>query len=144
MKILKMTKEHLDSVLKIEQNSFTHPWSKESFLSELEKDSSFAFVVEENDDVVGYALMSTVLDEGSLLDIAVDSAHRRKGVANLLFSHLCEKAKEKNLSFITLEVRASNENAIAFYKKSGFETVALRKNYYTKPQEDAILMTKYF
>ncbi len=144
MKILEMTNEHLASVVKIEQNSFTHPWSEESFLSELKKDSSYKFVAVENDEVIGYAVMSCVLDEGSLLDIAVDENHRRKGVANSLLESLEKRADEQGLSFITLEVRASNQNAIAFYEKSGFEVVATRKNYYSKPIEDAILMTKYF
>lgn len=144
MIIEKMKKEHLSSVLRIERESFTHPWSEESFLSEFEKESSHLFVSTENDEVIGYAVLDTVLDEGSLLIIAVDENHRRKGVAKELFSKLEKTAQEKELSFITLEVRASNESAINFYVSQGFKKVAVRKNYYSKPTENAVLMTKYY
>lgn len=144
MIIEKMTAEHLLSVMRIERESFTHPWSEDSFAGELRKPASHLFVATDNDEVVGYAVLETVLDEGSLLIIAVDEKYRRKGVAKMLFSQLEEIAKEKDLSFITLEVRVSNESAIKFYDSQGFEKVAVRKNYYSKPLEDAVLMTKYY
>lgn len=144
MIIKRMEDQHLDAVLKVEQNSFSHPWSRQSFEEELKKNSSYLFVAMENDEVVGYAVMSTVLDEGDLLDIAVDEKHRRKGVAKALFCKLCDVAKDLSLAFITLEVRASNDSAIALYESLSFEKVAVRKNYYSKPTEDAVLMTKYF
>lgn len=144
MIIKKMEKEHLSAVVDIEQNSFTHPWSITSFEEELCKQNSHLFVAIDNDTVVGYAVMSTVLDEGSLLDIAVDENYRRKGVAKALFDKLLDVAKEKELAFITLEVRASNKSARALYEALGFECIAVRKNYYSKPSEDAVLMTKYF
>lgn len=145
MIIIEMTNEHISSVLEIERDSFTHPWSESSFLSELNKDSSFLYVAldDKEKEVIGYAVMSTVLDEGSLLDIAVSKEYRKQGVAKALFSKLLEVAYENKLSFITLEVRASNTSAKALYDKLGFECVAVRKNYYSKPIEDAILMTKY-
>lgn len=144
MIIKKMKNEHLCSVMRIERESFTHPWSEESFLSELSKPSSHLFVATENDEVLGYAVLETVLDEGSLLIIAVDKNHRKKGIAKALISVLEDVAKEKELSFITLEVRASNESAINLYHSQGFEKVAVRKNYYSKPTEDAVLMTKFY
>ncbi len=144
MIIENMTKEHLVEVLKIENESFTHPWSEESFKSELEKDSSVKIVALENNKVLGYAVLETILDEGSLLIIAVSPLHRKKGIAKALFNRLEEIRAQKKLSFITLEVRSSNESAIALYKKKGFETIAVRKGYYSKPVEDAVIMTKYY
>lgn len=144
MIIKKMSEHHLDAVLSVEQCSFSHPWSRQSFIDELQKESSYLFVALENDMVIGYCVMSTVLDEGSLLDICVDSNYRRKGVAKALFDKLCEVALQLSLAFITLEVRASNEGAISLYSTLGFEEVAVRKNYYSKPLEDALLMTRYF
>ena len=88
--------------------------------------------------------MSTVLDEGSLLDICVDEKFRRKGVAKALFEKLLEVACDLSLAFITLEVRASNVSAVKLYESLCFEKVAIRKNYYSKPTEDAVLMTRYF
>lgn len=144
MIIENMDKKHLNGVLKVEESCFTHPWSKESFESELKKSESFKFVALEEDEVIGFAILEAVLDEGNLLDIAVDENHRRKGVARLLFEEMLEKAKENELSFITLEVRSSSTPAIALYEAMGFEKVGVRKNYYNKPTEDALLMTKYF
>ena len=144
MIIEEMKKHHLDAVFCIEQNSFSHPWSRQSFEDELKKDSSYLFVALENGKVAGYAVMSTVLDEGSLLDICVDEKFRRKGVAKALFEKLLEVACDLSLAFITLEVRASNVSALKLYESLCFEKVAIRKNYYSKPTEDAVLMTRYF
>ncbi len=144
MIIKNMEEQHLDAVVKIEENSFSHPWSKTSFEDELKKENSHLFVALDDEKIVGYCVMDTVLDEGSLLDIAVDKSYRRNGVAKELFNELLKVASAKQLSFITLEVRESNEGAIKLYKALGFVQVSLRKNYYSKPCEDAVLMTKYF
>lgn len=144
MIITQMQKEHLSAVMKIERDSFTHPWSEHSFVSELENPKSYAFVAIDNDEVIGFAVLSVVLDEGSLLDIAVDKSHRRKGVAKKLFEAVQKVAEDNKLSFITLEVRVSGTPAISLYKAMGFEQVAIRKNYYSNPIEDAVLMTKFF
>ena len=144
MIIEEMRKEHLRSVMEIEQSSFSNGWSEQSFIEELEKQSSHKFVAVENSQVIGFCVLDTVLDEGNLLDIAVDEKHRRQGVAKKLFDKMIEVAKEKKLSFITLEVRESSAPAVALYEALGFERVAVRKNYYSKPTENAVLMTKYF
>ena len=144
MIVEKMTESHLNEVVKIEEKSFTNPWSRESFYEELLKPLSFKFVALENGKVVGFAVLDTVLDEGNLLDIAVDESNRRNGVGRILMNALFEVAKEKSLSFITLEVRESSSPAIALYEAFGFERVGMRKNYYSKPNENALLMTKYF
>ena len=70
------------------------------------------------------------------------STYRRRGIARSLIYTLICRAAEKGLSFLTLEVRAGNDEAIALYEKCGFQTVGRRKNYYEKPTEDAILMTR--
>ncbi len=144
MIVEKMKRKHLCDVFEIEQKSFTHPWSKESFLNELEKPNSFKFVAIEDETVVGFAILETVLDEGNLLDIAVCEAYRKNGIGKALMKELVAVAVDKKLSFITLEVRASSTPAISLYEKFGFEVVGVRKNYYSKPVEDAVLMTKYF
>lgn len=144
MIICKMTHEHLNGVMEVEHNSFTHPWTKSGFIDEMEKESSFCYVALDNDTVVGFAVLETVLDEGNLLDIAVDEKHRRQGIARELFKELLKVADEKKLSFITLEVRESSTPAISLYEAHGFERVGVRKNYYSKPTENAVLMTKYF
>jgi len=85
-----------------------------------------------------------VLDEGYIANIAVFPEHRRKGVAGQLLQVFMNFAEANRLAFLTLEVRASNQAAIALYANRGFEEVGRRKNYYEHPREDAIIMTKEF
>lgn len=144
MKIEKMTKEHLEAVYIIETECFSHPWSKQSIENELNNDTSLFWVATENNDVIGYIGMSIVIDEGYIFNVAVSKNSRKKGVATALINELVTYGKKNNFSFITLEVRESNEPARSLYSKFGFIKVGKRKDYYSDPKENAILMTKYF
>ena len=144
MKIEKMTKEHLESVYIIETECFSHPWSKQSLQNELNNDTSLFWVATENNDVIGYIGMSVVIDEGYIFNVAVSETHRKKGVGSALINEIVTYGKKNNLCFITLEVRESNINAQSLYSKFGFIKVGERKNYYSEPKENAILLTKYF
>ena len=144
MKIEKMTKEHLDSVYIIETECFSHPWSKQSLENELNNDTSLFWVATENNDVIGYIGMSVVIDEGYIFNVAVSETYRKKGVGSALINEIVTYGKKNNLCFITLEVRESNINAQSLYSKFGFIKVGERKNYYSEPKENAILLTKYF
>ena len=93
--------------------------------------------------MLGYVGMMYVLDEGYISNVAVAPEARRRGVGRALITELLRRADEKALAFVTLEVRPSNEAAIALYSAFGFEPVGRRKNYYDKPSEDALLMTKF-
>ena len=97
----------------------------------------------ESGALLGYAVLSTVLDEGSLDNIAVAPHARRQGIADALLSALTAFGRE-HLTCLMLEVRASNAPAIALYEKHGFAAVGRRKNYYDAPREDAVLMTLTF
>ena len=144
MKIEKMTKVHLEAVYIIETECFSHPWSRESLESEIENQTSHFLVAIENNEVVGYIGMSIVIDEGYIFNVAVKENSRNKGVATALINELVTYGKKNNFCFITLEVRESNEPARSLYSKFGFIKVGERKDYYTDPKENAILMTKYF
>ncbi len=144
MKIEKMTKVHLEAVYIIETECFSHPWSRESLESEIGNKTSHFLVAIENDEVLGYIGMSIVIDEGYIFNVAVKENSRKKGVATALINELVTYGKKNNFSFITLEVRESNEPARLLYSKFGFIKVGERKDYYTDPKENAILMTKYF
>ena len=135
---------HLEQLLQIENRCFSVPFTREQLLSQM-PDSMHAFLVAEaeNGDVLGYVGMMYVLDEGYISNVAVSPDYRRTGIADALITRLLQIAKELELSFVTLEVRESNAPAIALYEKNGFSPVGRRKNYYTLPTEDAILMTSY-
>jgi ribosomal-protein-alanine acetyltransferase len=91
---------------------------------------------------VGFVILRCFADDGELLQIAVDRDARRCGVADLLLNAALEYSQEKNLRAVFLEVRKSNDAAVALYKKHGFKSVRLRKDYYSNPLEDALVMTK--
>ncbi len=139
-----MTSDHLEQVYIIETECFSHPWSLNSLESELNNDTSYFLVATENDEVIGYIGMSVVIDEGYIFNVAVKENHRKKGVATALVNELVTYGKKNNFYFITLEVRESNEKAKSLYSKFGFVKVGERKDYYSDPKENAILMTKYF
>ncbi|HCI60566.1 ribosomal protein S18-alanine N-acetyltransferase [Ruminococcus sp.] len=143
MRIEKMTSGHLDDVYIIETECFSHPWSKQSLEEELNNETSLFLVAKEENEVIGYIGMSIVIDEGYIFNVAVRENHRNKGVATALINELVTYGKKNNFSFITLEVRESNLPAISLYSKFGFIKAGERKNYYSNPKENAILMTKY-
>ncbi len=144
MTIKKADINYLKDIVKIEEKVFAHPWSIESIENLLKDRKSAVFVAVSDNEVCGYCGVNTILDEGYITNIAVLSDYRRQGIGNELLNTLCSFAKEKNLSFLTLEVRKSNTPAISLYKKYGFEQAGERKNYYTSPVENALLFTKYF
>ena len=142
--IVPMDRSHIEQIAALERECFSTPWS-EAMLTEVLFDSQASFIVAEAEDggVLGYAGLQVVLDEGYIDNIAVEPNARRHGVADELLDVFC-RFGEANLAFLTLEVRASNAPAIALYRKHGFEEAGRRKNYYTKPTEDAVIMTRYF
>lgn len=139
-----MTDAHIDSVCAIEQSCFVHPWSRNSIEEELNANTTVFFVCTENDEVIGYIGMSVVVDEGYIFNVAVDQNHRCRGVGSALINELVTYGKKNNLCFLTLEVRESNKNARSLYSKFGFIDVGKRQDYYSEPNENAVLMTKYF
>lgn len=139
-----MTAAHLDEVAAIENDCFSHPWSRRSLESELQNETSRFLVAVEDGKVIGYIGMSAVIDEGYLFNAAVDSHYRKKGVGSALVRELVTWCQKHDFAFLTLEVRESNAPAIALYSCFGFVRVGERKNYYSDPAENALLMTKYF
>ncbi len=138
-----MTSGYLDDVYIIETECFSHPWSKQSLEEELNNETSLFLVAKEENEVIGYIGMSIVIDEGYIFNVAVRESYRNKGVATSLINELVTYGKKNNFSFITLEVRESNFPAISLYSKFGFIKAGERKDYYSNPKENAILMTKY-
>lgn len=142
--LLPMDRTHLLDVAALERECFTTPWTEEMLAEELFNDTA-SFLVAQADDgeVLGYAGLHVVLDEGYIDNIAVKAKYRRLGVAGELLGAFL-RFGQANLAFLTLEVRPSNKPAIAFYLKHGFAQVGRRRDYYDKPREDAILMTREF
>ena len=145
IRIVPMNADHLDEVAELERICFPDPWFRNMLAEELDNALS-AFLVALDDDgrVVGYAGLQVVLDEGYITNVAVRPECRRNGIAAKLLQVFLDFAQANGLSFLTLEVRASNYGDIALYGERGFRSVGRRKNYYEHPKEDAIIMTKEF
>ena len=133
--------ELLPQIQRIEQQSFSVPWTEAMLRVQLSPDSHVFLTAESAEGVVGYVGMMYVLDEGYISNVAVRPDRRRQGIADALLDALETRARALMLSFLTLEVRAGNAPAVALYEKHGYRVVGRRKNYYEKPTEDALLMT---
>ncbi len=134
-----MEERHLPALAQIEKQCFHAPWNEDMLWEELGK--GIFLVAEQDGETVGYVGCQTVLDEGYITNVAVSPESRRQGVGKALIAALIERAEVCGLAFVTLEVRVSNAAAIALYSGAGFERVGTRKNFYSAPSEDALLMT---
>ena len=110
--------------------------------SELNNKLALWLVAEEGERVAGYIGSQTVMDETDMMNVAVHPDFRRQGIAEKLILELIDRLKTMKSHCLTLEVRASNDPAIALYGKLGFEQVGRRKNYYRNPREDALILRK--
>jgi [ribosomal protein S18]-alanine N-acetyltransferase len=141
LRIRTLTMARVEEVLAIERASFTDPWSREMFRSELEVGGgTYARYAERDGALIGYLCAVLVEDEAHVGNLAVDPAERRSGVGQMLLDDVMQEARNVGAVRVTLEVRESNENARKFYYKNHFIDVAIRKNYYRNPVEDAIVM----
>ena len=141
MTVVPMAERHLTALEAIEKACFHAPWSEKMLREELGK--GIFLVAERDGQTVGYVGCQTVLDEGYITNVAVSPDCRRQGIARMLIDTLTAQAREHGLAFVTLEARASNAPAIALYEGAGFRRVGVRRNFYTAPTEDAVLMTLY-
>ena len=142
MDYLRMNADHVQQIAEIEALCFSSPWSLKSISSELTNPLSVWFVAVEDGTVVGYIGSQTVLDESDMMNLAVLPGYRKQGIGKKLVEMLISHLRADSVSCLTLEVRASNEAAIALYDGLGFFEVGRRPNYYTKPKEDALILRK--
>lgn len=141
--------EDLDRIVAIEQESFATPWSRKMLEVELEGKNPFSrFLTARwrtdgpDGEVVGYIGFWIVFDELRVMNVAVAPEMRRRGIARALVERAMAAGREGGAERALLEVRASNEGARRLYERLGFRQVALRRRYYTQPDEDAVLMEK--
>jgi len=141
--IRKMTAEDLDQIMAIEVEAFPVPWSRDSYLSELQNDFATYIVCDYEGAVVGYAGIWVVFEEAHITNVAVAKYFRGSGMGKLLMQHIEKVARQKKAKRIFLEVRPSNCKARQLYKKMNFIATGLRKAYYSDNGEDAIVMTRF-
>ncbi len=138
---LKMEKSHIEGMTKVEEQCFNSGFAAKTFEKELENKIAIYFVALTEGEVLGYAGLWNICGSADIIDVAVSKDFRRQGIAEGLLKKLFKECENLEITDINLEVRKSNEPAIALYKKLGFNENGLRKRYYEN-QEDAILMQK--
>lgn len=138
----KMRAEDVPFISRLEEETFSMPWSAESFLQMIEKEDTAYFVAEEEGRILGGSGLLLIAGEGNITNVVVVPGERRRGVATGLLTYLMEEGDRAGLTAYTLEVRVSNEAAIRLYEKLGFAPEGIRPGFYEKPVEDAMIMWK--
>lgn len=138
--IRNMQESDLDEVCRIEQESFSMPWTKEAMAASLKNENNVYLVAEYAEKIAGYCCMWGIAGEGQINNVAVDKAYRGKGIAQKMMKAFIEEGRKKNLTEFTLEVRESNLAAIRLYEKIGFKKEGVRKDFYDAPKENAVIM----
>jgi ribosomal-protein-alanine acetyltransferase len=138
IKIIELSSAHLPPILEIERETFSDAWSENMFLELLSSPLAHGFIAENDGELSGFILFYLLPPEMQILNIAVRESARNQSVGSLLLKSALESP---HIDLVTLEVRESNIPAINLYKKFGFKTDGIRKNYYRKPKENAVLMS---
>lgn len=140
--VRKMTAQDLDDVMAIEQESFSLPWSKQSYLGELSNNFATYLICDRQGVIAGYVGIWVVFEEAHITNVAVRKLCRGQGTGRMLMEEAEKIARQKKALRILLEVRPSNQSALTLYKSMGYEETGRRRGYYSDNGEDAIIMTK--
>ena len=132
----------IDEVLAVEQASFTNPWTREMYLTELGHEGiSFVYLARDAERrMIGFCSFWRILDELHINNLAVLPTHRRQGVASALLTSVLREGARLGTRRVTLEVRLSNDAARRLYERFGFSVAGVRREYYSNPVEDAIVL----
>ena len=146
--IRRMLLEDIGKVAMIEKECFSLPWSEKAFEESLAQTYAIFFVAELKNTgecekgIAGYVGVYHIGEECDITNVAVSPTYRRRGVATELLKAVEEYALTQNVQSVTLEVRESNTPAIKLYESLQYENIGIRKNFYEKPTENAIIMVR--
>lgn len=144
IRIVEAEEKHISAVLEIEQEAFSPAWMEGALLNQLGREDTLFTLAVREEEVLGFCVLQMIADEAEIYQIAVSAQSRRRGVADMLLEAAVAHAKKSGVIAIYLEVRKSNAPAISLYKKHGFKIEGRRKNYYSSPVEDAVVMSITF
>jgi len=136
-----LTPNDLDAAFAIEQRSHAFPWTEKTFHSN-QGERYLNFQLKVDGVLAAFAITQVVLDEATLFNLAVDPDWQRRGLGRELLQHLINELEQRGIVTLWLEVRASNQAAIALYEQLDFNEVSIRRNYYptVDGKEDAVIM----
>lgn len=139
-----MEQGHTEILAELEKLCFARPWSRRALEDEVRNPNAYFVTAVENGCVLGYGGMHCSCGECYADNIAVFGHHRKKGVGTAIVNALIEEAKRRGGEFLSLEVRPSNTAAVGLYTRLGFQEEGRRRNFYSQPAEDALILTKRF
>jgi len=136
-----MSEADLDDVMSIETQIYDFPWTRQIFHDCL-RVGYISHVCKLDNELAGYCIMSTGASEAHILNLCIAPDYRRNGLGQRLLEHMLDTAKQRNVGTVFLEVRPSNQGAIALYDKMGFNQIGTRHDYYPAKvgREDAIIL----
>lgn len=138
----KMTAEDVPFISRLEEETFSMPWSVDSFLEMISKEDARYYVAEEDGRLLGGCGVLMIAGEGNITNVAIAPEARNRGIGTALLRHLMAEGDREGLTAYTLEVRVSNAAAIHVYEKLGFVSAGVRPGFYEKPVEDALIFWK--
>lgn len=139
MELNDLKESYVKDLSLLEKECFEYPWTESAFLKDITNENAVYSVADLNGKAIGYIGGYAVFDTVYINNIAVKIEYRNKGIGSALLKDFINKSPDK---ILTLEVRKSNSSAISLYNKFGFEIVGERRGFYSKPKEDAFIMTR--
>ena len=133
---------YLDQVCALEEEMFSMPWHRESFQEMIEDKNACYLVALHQEEVVGACGLRNIVGDGEVTNVVTKKAYQNRGIGATLLNQLFSIGRTMGVEAYTLEVRVSNRPAIHLYQKLGFKKEGIRKNFYEKPREDALIMWK--
>ena len=142
LEIREMQSEDLDGVTDLEESCFSMPWKRADFEDILTRSDRIYLVAIYKGCLLGGCMMSDIVGEGDISNVAVYEQYRGQRIADALLKAMFVLGMERGITDYTLEVRSQNQSAIKLYERNGFVTEGVRKNFYQKPTDDAFIMWK--
>ena len=137
-----LTEEYVDQVCVLEEEAFSMPWHRESFLEMIANENACYLVALVGEEVVASCGLRHIVGEGEITNVVTKSTMRGKGIGRQILLRLLEEGAKMGAEAFTLEVRVSNAPAIHLYESLGFVSEGIRMNFYEEPTEDALIMWK--
>ena len=144
MEIVRLQKEHCEILAELEKLCFSRPWSQKAIEDEVNNPNAFFVTAVDEEKILGYGGMHCTHQECYIDNIAAFGHQRKKGVGTAIVEGLVQEAQRRGAEYISLEVRPSNRPAVGLYTKLGFMEEGRRRNFYSDPTEDALILTRRF
>ena len=139
-RVRRMTLEDLAQVVKLEEATFSLPWSVKGFEEALAREENCFLVIQDEDEILGYCGYYKVFEEAEIMNVCIREDRRGEGLGRIMMEELLNTAKETGVKTVVLEVRVSNAPAIRLYENLNFVSLGVRKDFYEMPREDAEIM----